>query len=77
MAKSLNDWSSFIKKGNHMTYCGCEGSCPVCRIGEVDDYKCNICGVVFCPVCHGITNKFSPNVVKCSCKKDKLSNGNE
>lgn len=39
-----------------MSNCGCEGSCPVCRIGEVDDHKCDHCGAKFCPKCHGILN---------------------
>jgi len=52
-----------------MSNCGCEGSCPICRIGEVDDHKCDSCGAKFCPKCHGSTNrKFSPNVKPCSCK---------
>lgn len=47
-----------------MSDCGCEGSCPVCRIGEVDDHECDSCGVVFCPKCHGVANNIkSENVL--------------
>jgi len=54
-----------------MSDCGCEGSCPVCRIGEVDDHKCGRCGVEFCPKCHGITNGIeSENVLPCKCEKN-------
>ena len=34
--------------------CGCGGSCPVCRIGEVDGHRCSICGTGFCLKCHGM-----------------------
>ena len=51
--------------------CGCEGSCPVCRIGEVTKHKCNSCGVEFCPECHGIKNNVqSENVLPCQCKSN-------
>lgn len=36
-----------------MSNCGCEGSCPICRLGEVDNHKCGHCNVEFCPTCHG------------------------
>jgi len=53
-----------------MSNCGCEGSCPACRTGEVDDHKCYYCGVEFCPKCHGITNNIeSENVLPCKCAK--------
>jgi len=53
-----------------MSDCGCEGSCPVCRLGEVDDHKCNYCEVEFCLECHGIINEVkSENVLPCKCKK--------
>lgn len=63
-----------------MSNCGCEGSCPVCRIGEVDDHKCNRCGTEFCSKCHGITKEINlayshpgmkRNVSPCKCKENK------
>jgi hypothetical protein len=51
--------------------CGCEGSCPVCRIGEVANHECNRCHAKFCPKCHGITNDTkSENVLFCKCEKE-------
>jgi hypothetical protein len=37
-----------------MSNCGCEGSCPICRTGEVDDHECDNCKAQLCPTCHGI-----------------------
>ncbi len=55
-----------------MSDCGCEGSCPVCRNGEVDDHKCGYCKAEFCSKCHGITNHVvSENVLPCKCRKHK------
>ena len=51
-----------------MSDCGCEGSCPVCRIGEVDNHKCDTCGAKFCPRCHGIKNSKSDNINSCKCR---------
>jgi hypothetical protein len=52
------------------TSCGCEGSCPVCRIGEVENHKCDSCKAEFCPKCHGVANGIkSENVSPCKCKK--------
>jgi len=34
------------------TPCGCEGSCPVCRLGEVENHRCDRCGSRFCSQCH-------------------------
>jgi hypothetical protein len=58
-----------------MSNCGCEGSCPICLLGEVDDHKCNKCGAVFCPKCHGLlpigrvaSVHTALNVLPCSCK---------
>lgn len=39
-----------------MSECGCEGSCPICRLGEVDDHRCDRCKTLFCPHCHGVIN---------------------
>ncbi len=48
--------------------CWCEGSCPVCRIGEVEDHKCNMCKRTFCQDCHGIeSGQPSENLEQCSC----------
>jgi len=56
-----------VKKTAH---CGCEGSCPACRIGEVENHKCDSCVIEFCPKCHGIVNDIkSENVMPCKCKK--------
>ena len=51
-----------------MSNCGCEGSCPVCRLGEVDNHKCDRCRSEFCPKCHGLKNRESPNVNRCQCE---------
>ena len=51
-----------------MSNCGCEGSCPVCRIGEVDNHKCDRCGARFCEKCHVIKSvHISKNIEKCKC----------
>jgi len=56
-----------------MSNCGCEGSCPVCRVGEVDDHKCADCGAEFCPKCHGTKGKItSDSVMPCKCKRRKV-----
>lgn len=47
--------------------CGCEGSCPVCRVGDVDNHLCRSCGSQFCPKCHGLLYTESENVGQCSC----------
>lgn len=53
------------------TNCGCEGSCPVCRLGEVHGHKCNRCGAEFCPKCHSIANDVkSENVEQCQCENN-------
>lgn len=52
-----------------------EGSCPICRIGEVgliDDDKCNRCQTRFCKKCGGtkwVNFKYreNPNVLPCKC----------
>lgn len=31
-----------------------EGSCPVCRVGEVEKLVCEACATEFCETCHGI-----------------------
>lgn len=58
--------------------CGCEGSCPSCRLGEVEDHQCNLCGYIFCPNCHGVKkdtaiSKIFPNIEPCSCASDELT----
>ena len=56
-----------------MSNCGCEGSCPVCRLGEVDNHRCNRCKTIFCPKCHGIKHGCrSENVNPCKCGKGRL-----
>ena len=51
--------------------CGCEGSCPVCRIGEIENHKCNRCLFEFCPVCHGTMPKYkAENVLPCLCPRN-------
>jgi hypothetical protein len=60
-----------------MSNCGCEGSCPICRTGEVDNHTCNACKANFCPTCHGIASmpinpwrQAALTVVElCSCEK--------
>jgi hypothetical protein len=49
--------------------CGCEGSCPVCRLGEVGNHKCDNCKTEFCPQCHGIkyTRVIGAQVLPCRC----------
>ena len=56
-----------------MSSCGCEGSCPVCRLGEVDNHGCNRCGAKFCPKCHGVINKVSENVLLCRCERRTMT----
>jgi hypothetical protein len=59
-----------------MSDCGCEGSCPVCSIGEVDDHRCDSCGSKFCPECHGVISPEgrgtvpSLNVSPCRCDSE-------
>lgn len=49
-------------------FCGCEGSCPACCVGEVENHRCNTCGREYCPRCHGISHGGpSSNVLSCSC----------
>ncbi|MFA6533995.1 MAG: hypothetical protein WCT37_02365 [Patescibacteria group bacterium] len=49
-----------------------EGSCPICRIGEVTGTKCQKCGAKFCSKGGGVKNRsFSPNVALCKCPKKK------
>jgi hypothetical protein len=52
-----------------MSQCGCEGSCPVCTIGEVDNHKCNKCGADFCPKCHGTVR---PSIMPCQCSDNTM-----
>ena len=57
--------------------CECEGSCPICHIGEISDHKCNRCNTKFCEKCHGILGVGEPawkninGVSVCNCKKTK------
>jgi len=53
------------------TECGCEGSCPICRHGEVDNHVCDRCRTQYCFVCHGITSSTqfpSSGIPPCSCE---------
>lgn len=51
--------------------CSCEGSCPVCRIGTVENHKCNRCRFEFCPACHGTMPKYkAKNVLPCLCRQN-------
>jgi len=57
-----------------MSNCGCEGSCPACSLGEVDNHKCNRCGREYCDVCHGIKKgELSPNIDPCTCEQTSLA----
>ncbi len=51
--------------------CGCEGSCPVCSFGDVEDHKCVTCMTEFCPKCHGISKALQATaydqVARCHC----------
>lgn len=52
--------------------CSCEGSCPCCFVGEVENHKCNHCKREFCNVCHGIKSGNSHhNVLACNCSQEK------
>lgn len=52
--------------------CSCDGSCPVCRIGEVENHKCNRCRFEFCPVCHGTMSEYkAENVLPCRCPQEE------
>lgn len=58
--------------------CSCEGICPVCRIGEVENHKCSRCLTEFCPVCHGTMPKYkAENVLSCICFQDLKNDGYE
>lgn len=51
---------------------GCEGSCPACRIGEVEHHQCGRCHSEFCPKCHGIVSYHYFEYIKnCRCKKEE------
>jgi hypothetical protein len=55
--------------------CFCEGSCPQCRIGEVEDHKCDFCKATFCPLCHGTIDKGclkESNILPCICMREKV-----
>lgn len=49
-----------------------EGSCPICRTGEVgklaDDFECGKCGRLFCGKCGGVKGPAHENVAACSCE---------
>ncbi len=65
-----NEAVASFEEGDVISNYDCEGSCPVCRIGEVDNHRCSRCEVEFCPDCYGIANKIkSENVLPCTCKK--------
>ena len=63
-----------------MSDCGCEGSCPVCRVGEVDNHECDRCGTKFCATCHGYTYKHPDAPIgmvnPCICKKESNDKSN-
>lgn len=48
-----------------------EGSCPICRRGEVGrldhNFECGKCGRLFCGKCGGLKGAPHPNVGVCSC----------
>jgi hypothetical protein len=47
---------------------GLDGSCPVCRLGEVEGGKCSGCGARFCLECGGtLEGRKSANVGPCVC----------
>lgn len=48
--------------------CECEGSCPCCLLGEVENHKCNRCRREYCEKCHGIKLGMScPDIGDCNC----------
>jgi len=51
--------------------CGCEGSCPVCQLGEIRDHLCETCMTEFCSNCHGIKKAIQATaydqVQRCRC----------
>ena len=51
-----------------MSDCGCEGSCPICRVGEIENHKCDKCSALICCHCHGVINKISENLSICDCR---------
>jgi len=56
--------------------CLCEGSCPCCFFGEVENHKCNRCKREFCNVCHGIKSGNSHhNVLACDCATKNTQSG--
>ncbi len=51
--------------------CRCEGSCPACILGEVEEHECNRCKRTFCSRCYGIeSGPPSRNVGRCSCPEE-------
>jgi len=53
-----------------------EGSCPICRLGEVgklgDDFECAKCGRLFCGKCGGVKGPAHENINACSCEGQTL-----
>jgi len=48
----------------------CDGICPCCRFGEVENHKCNRCGREFCEKCHGLkSGRDYLNIRDCNCKQ--------
>jgi len=53
---------------------GLEGSCPVCKLGEVVDNECNYCRTIFCSKCGGVIRTrigFAMIIEPCKCEKKK------
>lgn len=57
-----------------MMRCRCEGSCPECRLGEVENHQCKRCGRKFCSTCHGVSSGSAVNVEPCKCQKLTVNN---
>jgi hypothetical protein len=63
---------------------GLEGSCPVCRLGDVEKasgvatiMKCNHCTAEFCIRCGGLVRCSQPtkNALPCNCPKEGEKRG--
>jgi len=48
--------------------------CPVCRLGEVENFKCDYCSAEFCKKCGGVKKTYvgvTKGITPCLCKIDE------
>ena len=50
---------------------GAIGNCAICRYGQIENHKCDLCETEFCSVCNGtlkeLPKHLPQNVGKCIC----------